>query len=82
MTASPTSVLPGQPEFSFRHALKREVAYRSIPRARRCRAHAAVGDWISQIAGDRREEFADLIAYHYEAAAAPPDAAIAWPERS
>jgi hypothetical protein len=82
ITASSTSVLPSQPQFSFRHALKREVAYRSIPRARRCRAHAAVGDWISQIAGDRHEEFADLLAYHYEAAAAPQDAAIAWPERS
>jgi DNA-binding SARP family transcriptional activator/class 3 adenylate cyclase len=82
ITASPTSVLPSQPQFSFRHALQREVAYHSIPRARRCRAHAAVGDWIDQIAGDRHAEFADLLAYHYEAAATPQDAAIAWPEPS
>ena len=78
--ASPSSVLPGQLELSFRHALKREVAYRSIPRARRCRAHAAVGRWIETIAGDRRAEFVDLLAYHYEASAAPEDAAIGWPE--
>jgi DNA-binding SARP family transcriptional activator len=80
--ANPGSVLPGQPEFSFRHALKREVAYRSIPRARRCRAHAAVGRWIEEVAGDRRAEFIELLAYHYEAAAAPEDATIAWPPGS
>jgi hypothetical protein len=82
ITASPTSLLPGELEFSFRHALKREVAYRSIPRARRCRAHAQVDSWIEQIAGDRRAEFVDLLAYHYEAAASPEDAALAWPESS
>lgn len=82
VVANPSSVLPGELELSFRHALKREVAYRSIPRARRCRAHAAVGSWIEEIAGDRQAEFVDLLAYHYEAAAAPEDAAIAWPEDS
>ena len=42
VVASPKSLLAGQPEYAFSHALKREVAYRSIPRARRARAHAAV----------------------------------------
>jgi DNA-binding SARP family transcriptional activator/class 3 adenylate cyclase len=79
VVANPGSVLPGQREYSFRHALKREVAYRSIPRAQRCRAHAAVAGWIEDLAGDRRAEFAELIAYHYETAAAPLDAALAWP---
>jgi hypothetical protein len=62
--------------------LTREVAYRSIPRARRCRAHAAVGHWLEQLAGDRRDEFIDLLAHHYEAASTPADAALAWPESS
>jgi hypothetical protein len=78
----PTSSLPGNTELSFRHGLTREVAYRSIPRAQRCRAHAAVGEWIEQLAGDRRDEFIDLLAYHYEAASTPGDAALAWPEPS
>jgi predicted ATPase/DNA-binding SARP family transcriptional activator len=74
----PTSSLPGNTELSFRHGLTREVAYRSIPRAQRCRTHAAVGEWIEHLAGDRRDEFIDLLAYHYEAASAPCDAALAW----
>ena len=60
----------------------REVAYRSIPRGRRCRSHAAVGRWFEQLEGDRREEFVDLFAHHFEAASAPGDAALAWPEGS
>jgi DNA-binding SARP family transcriptional activator len=78
----PTSSLPGITELSFRHGLTREVAYRSIPRAQRCRTHAAVGEWIERLAGDRRDEFIDLLAYHYEAASAPGDAGLAWPEGS
>jgi predicted ATPase/DNA-binding SARP family transcriptional activator len=78
----PTSSLPGNTELSFRHGLTREVAYRSIPRAQRCRTHAAIGEWIEQLAGDRRDEFIDLLAYHYEAASAPGDAALAWAEGS
>jgi len=78
----PTSSLPGITELSFRHGLTREVAYRSIPRAQRCRTHAAVGAWIEHLAGDRRDEYIDLLAYHYEAASAPGDARLAWPEGS
>ena len=80
VVASPTSLLGGQPEYAFSHALKREVAYRSIPRARRARAHAAVAAWIEEVAADRQGEFVDLIAYHHEAAAVPEDAALAWPD--
>ena len=80
VVASPTSLLAGQPEYAFSHALKREVAYRSIPRARRARAHADVAAWIEELTADRRGEFADLIPYHHEAAASPEDAALAWPD--
>ena len=78
----PRSSLPGETELSFRHGLVREVAYRSIPRGRRCRSHAAVGRWFEQLEGDRREEFVDLFAHHFEAASAPGDAALAWPQGS
>ena len=82
IVANATSVLPGQVEFSFRHALKRDVAYRSIPRAVRCRSHAAVAHWIEEVVGDRHPEFVELLANHYEAAANPQDATLAWPEGS
>jgi DNA-binding SARP family transcriptional activator len=73
------STLPGHTELWFHHGLTREVAYESIPRGRRARAHADVGGWIEQLAGDRRSEYIDLLAYHYEAAAQPEDAELAWP---
>ncbi len=75
----PASSLAGHNELSFHHGLTREVAYESIPRGRRARAHADVGRWMEQLAGDRRAEYIDLLAYHYEAAAQPEDAELAWP---
>jgi tetratricopeptide (TPR) repeat protein len=75
-----TSSLPGERELSFVHGLTREVAYLSIPRGPRCRVHAAVAAWLETLAGDRRDEYVDVLAHHYEAAAAPADAALAWPE--
>jgi hypothetical protein len=38
-----------------------------------------VGRWIEELAGDRREEYVELIAHHYESAARPEDAELAWP---
>ena len=73
MITRPTSSLPGQTELWFRHALIREVAYRSIPDAQRRAVHASVGDWLAGLAGDRREEFVDLLAHHYERAVGPED---------
>ncbi|HEX5619588.1 MAG TPA: hypothetical protein VFX51_14300, partial [Solirubrobacteraceae bacterium] len=67
----PTSSLPGQTELSFRHALIREVAYRSIPAPQLAAAHASVGDWLAGLAGDRRVEFVELLAHHYEAGGEP-----------
>ena len=67
----PTSSLPGQTELSFRHALIREVAYRSIPEPQLAVAHAGVGDWLAGLAGDRRVEFVELLAHHYEAGGEP-----------
>jgi hypothetical protein len=76
----PTSSLPGQLELSFKHVLTRDVAYESIPKARRARSHAAVAEWIEELASQRREEFIELIAYHYEVAAQPENADLAWPD--
>ncbi|HTI30454.1 MAG TPA: adenylate/guanylate cyclase domain-containing protein, partial [Methylomirabilota bacterium] len=74
----PTTSLTGQEEFAFKHALVRDVAYASQPKARRARAHAEAGAWIERLASDRTDEFAELIAHHYETAVAGDDADLAW----
>lgn len=73
-----TSSLANHEEYDFKHSLVRDVAYASLPKARRARAHAEVGGWIEEIAGDRSEEFEELIAYHYRSAVAGSDADLAW----
>jgi class 3 adenylate cyclase/tetratricopeptide (TPR) repeat protein len=66
----PGSSLAGQPEYIFKHVLTRDVAYESLPRKDRPRAHATVAAWLERTAGDRAVEFAEVLAYHYGTAAA------------
>jgi DNA-binding SARP family transcriptional activator len=68
----PRSALPGQAEYTFRHALLHDVAYASMPRARRSLAHAAVGTWLEAIAGDRIDEVVDQLSDHFTSAALRP----------
>src|SRR3954453_19517585 len=65
----PGSSLAGEPEYIFKHVLTRDVAYESLPRTQRPRAHAAVAAWPEATAGDRSFEFAEVLAYHYGTAA-------------
>ena len=65
------SRIAGAQECTFEHALIREVAYGGIPRSRRAEAHRAVLDWMSRGTRGRDEEFAELLAYHAEAAGDP-----------
>jgi class 3 adenylate cyclase/tetratricopeptide (TPR) repeat protein len=58
------SSVEGQAEYSFWHALIRDVAYGQIPRAARAEKHLAVADWIEQMAGDRIVDHSELLAYH------------------
>ena len=62
------SSLEGEREFIFKHVLTCDVAYESLPRRERARAHAEVAGWLESTAGERRHEFAELLAYHYLAA--------------
>ncbi|HKV86717.1 MAG TPA: AAA family ATPase [Candidatus Dormibacteraeota bacterium] len=78
VSVHPTSGIGGELEFTFKHALVRDVAYASLPRIRRARAHAEAARWLEQIAGDRSEELAELIAYHYRTAILGEDADLAW----
>jgi tetratricopeptide (TPR) repeat protein len=62
-------------QFSFRHPLIQDVAYSSQLKARRGLLHAAVAEAMEAFYSDRENEFAGLLAYHYEAAGRPADAA-------
>jgi class 3 adenylate cyclase/tetratricopeptide (TPR) repeat protein len=74
----PAGSLAGQTEYIFKHALVRDVAYATLPKARRARAHAEVAAWLEQLAGDRIEEFGELVAHHYRAAVAGEESDLAW----
>jgi class 3 adenylate cyclase len=77
ITSRRRSSLAGGYEYAIKHALTREVAYGSIPKARRGRLHAMLADWLgeSSVASDER---APLVAYHYAEAANPEDADLVW----
>jgi tetratricopeptide (TPR) repeat protein len=76
------SSMAGDREYIFKHILTRDVAYESLPRRDRAAAHAQVARWIEETAGDRRREFAELLAYHCsEAYAGSRDDPGATPEK-
>ena len=62
-------------ELAIKHALTREVAYGSIPKARRGRLHAALADWLESSGSD---ELVPVLAYHYAEAAKDEDADLVW----
>ena len=64
-------------EFVIKHALTREVAYGSIPKARRGRLHASFAGWLERASGGA-DERAPLLAYHYSEAANPHEADLVW----
>ena len=63
-----SSSIAGQAEFSFKHVLIRDVAYESLPRKERGRAHAETAAWIERTSGEGTGEPAELLAHHYDAA--------------
>ena len=56
-----TSAMAGEPEFAFRHALVRDVAYAQLPRAARAEKHRLAAEWIAAGPATRP----DLVAHHY-----------------
>jgi tetratricopeptide (TPR) repeat protein len=59
--------LAGEREFAFTHALIREVAYASLPKAQRSSNHLRFAQWVEGAAGTD-EEFLEVLAHHYEQA--------------
>ena len=69
-------VRPTEPELVFKHALTRDVAYGSLPKASRARLHAAFATWLE--ADDATDGRAGVLAHHYSEAVDPGIAELAW----
>jgi class 3 adenylate cyclase len=65
-----------QDRFAFRHPLIQEVAYAMQLRTRRVELHSAVAKALERFHHNQLSEYADLIAYHFEAARDFSSAAI------
>jgi predicted ATPase len=66
--AARRSSMAGQTEYSFAHALIRDVCYEQIPRADRAQRHRRAAAWIERMAGERAADHAEIIAAHYTTA--------------
>jgi class 3 adenylate cyclase len=66
------NILPG---YAFRHPLTHEVAYGTQLRARRAELHAAVAQAMERLYKERLDEFAALLAEHWEEAGRLAEAA-------
>ncbi len=62
------SSVEGEDEFSFWHALVRDVAYSQIPRASRAAKHRSAAEWVERTSGERVADHAELLAEHYRQA--------------
>ncbi len=66
-----TSRVQGDVEFSFKHALIRDVCYATLPRAQRRIAHESVARYVEQATGEGDRELAWLLAHHWQQAGNP-----------
>jgi hypothetical protein len=73
------SSIPGEREYAIKHAVTREVAYGSLPKANRAHMHAAFARWLERMGAG--EEFASFLAHHYAEACRSEDADLAWAGR-
>lgn len=71
------STLASETEWSFHHALLRDVTYESVLKRERPVLHKAVGEWLEHQAqeADRLDEFAGLLGEHAERAGKTRNAA-------
>ena len=60
----PDSSVDGETQFTFQHALIRDVAYAQVVRSARAEKHTRVAAWIESL-GDERGDWIELLAHHY-----------------
>ena len=65
--ASARAPIAAELQYSFHHAVVRDVAYNSIPRAERAQKHWLAATWIESLG--RPEDHAETIAHHYRVSA-------------
>jgi class 3 adenylate cyclase/tetratricopeptide (TPR) repeat protein len=58
------STMAGEAEYSFWHALLRDVAYSFLPRGARLAKHRAAAAWITEQAGSGLTDLAEIVADH------------------
>ncbi len=61
----PSDRRPGQ-EYSFRHILIQEAAYRAIPKSLRAELHQRFADWLEYVLWEPATERPEIIGYHLE----------------
>jgi class 3 adenylate cyclase/tetratricopeptide (TPR) repeat protein len=64
---SEESSIADEREWSFKHALIRDVAYGRVPKGRRAHLHVRFADWVEAHPG-AGEELVEILAYHLEQA--------------
>src|SRR5206468_4365731 len=62
----PVSRYQGEQQFRFKHALIRDVAYATLPRAKRREAHGAVAAFLESVHAER--DSPTTLAHHWEEA--------------
>jgi len=61
-----TSAFAGSDEYIFKHGLLRDVTYETVLKRIRRSYHALSAEWLIEQSGERVNEYAALIAGHYE----------------
>lgn len=64
----PSSSMPGDIEFLFRHMLIRDVCYATLTRSERATTHARVASYIEDLTATSDRDLAGLLAHHWECA--------------
>ncbi len=75
------SQFEGTREFAFKHALLRDVAYETVLLRQRRPYHAQAARWLIERSAERADEYAALIAEHFDRAGAV-DQAATWYARA
>ncbi|MEW5871244.1 MAG: tetratricopeptide repeat protein [Chloroflexota bacterium] len=78
--ARPYSAFAGTREYIFKHAVLRDVTYETVLLKLRRVYHKQVAHWLEMNGGERLNEYAGLIAEHYERAGENSQA-VDWLER-
>ena len=65
MQRGPPGSIPAQ-EYSFRHILIQEAAYRAIPKSLRAELHHRFADWLEDVVSDPFPVRSEILGYHLE----------------